>query len=132
MEPGCEKRSDGRGGEGGALRQMFLGGGSALTFVPVLQGGHHVEADGLVGALLQHGGGETLVRPSQSWEGGAVRQQEGGGVSLVALLSPTTRWQQLGTVSCTLSPDDLFDPVEEAPVPGVGRCLVVDELDLER
>lgn len=38
-----------------------------LTFVPVLQRGHDVEADCLVGALFQDGGGEALVRPPQSW-----------------------------------------------------------------
>jgi len=36
------------------------------TFVPVPEGGHDVETDGLVGALLQDGGGEALVCPSQT------------------------------------------------------------------
>lgn len=59
------------GGETSSSRRDFT-----LTFVPVLQGGHHIEADGLVGALLQDGGGETLVRPSQSWG----QPRHGGGV----------------------------------------------------
>jgi hypothetical protein len=41
--------------------------GHRLTSVPVAQGGHDKEADGLVGALLQHGGCEALVCPLQSW-----------------------------------------------------------------
>lgn len=36
------------------------------TFVPVPQHSHDVEADGLVGALLQHRGRQTLIRPLQS------------------------------------------------------------------
>lgn len=37
------------------------------TFVPVPQHSHDVEADGLIGALLQHRGRQTLIRPLQSW-----------------------------------------------------------------
>lgn len=33
------------------------------TFVPVPEGGHDVESDGLVGALLQNGGCQALVGP---------------------------------------------------------------------
>lgn len=57
----------GGGGGGNLSGRCSSRSDSTLTFVPVLQGGHHIEADGLVGALLQDGGGETLVRPSQSW-----------------------------------------------------------------
>lgn len=35
------------------------------TFVPVPQHSHDVEADGLVGALFQHGGRQTLIGPLQ-------------------------------------------------------------------
>lgn len=37
------------------------------TFVPVPQHGHDVKADGLVGALFQHCGRQTLISPLQSW-----------------------------------------------------------------
>lgn len=37
------------------------------TLVPVPQHSHDVEADGLVGALLQHCGRQTLIGPLQSW-----------------------------------------------------------------
>lgn len=37
-----------------------------MTFVPVLQRGHHKEPNGLVGALFEDGGGEALVRPPQT------------------------------------------------------------------
>lgn len=66
-----------KGSDNGRRGWDFSGSDLRLTFVPVLQRGHHKEADGLVGALLQDGGGETLVRPSQPWReprhGGEVR-----------------------------------------------------------
>lgn len=42
------------------------------TFVPVPQHSHDVEADGLVGALFQHCGRQTLIGPLQSWEDGTT------------------------------------------------------------
>ena len=53
-----------------------LGGrvlGHRRTSVPVAQGGHDEEANGLVGSLLQHGGREALVRPLQPWGRQALR-----------------------------------------------------------
>lgn len=42
---------------------------SSRTFVPVPQRCHDVEADGLVGALLQYSGCEALISPLQTWGG---------------------------------------------------------------
>lgn len=100
-----------------------------LTFVPVLQRGHHIEADSLVGALFQDRGGETLVCSSQSC------RAETSGFDFSCITLPhhwmSGEYRHLRS-AFTLSPDDLLDSVEEAPVFWVGRCLVVDEFNLER
>ena len=46
--------------------QGSLGGRRHRTFVPVLEGGHDEEADGLVRSLLENGCGQALVGPLQS------------------------------------------------------------------
>lgn len=57
---------------GGALAEMLkkcleVGWlGHRHTSIPVAQGGHDKEANGLVGSLLQHSGCEALVCPLQS------------------------------------------------------------------
>lgn len=43
--------------------QGALGARGQRTFVPVLEGGHDEEADGLVGSLLEDGRGQALVGP---------------------------------------------------------------------
>lgn len=34
----------------------------SLTFVPIAQQVHHIEPDGLIGPLFQHGRRQTLIR----------------------------------------------------------------------
>lgn len=95
--------------------------GFRLTFVPVAQQIHHVEADGLVAALFEHGGGQTLVRPPHTW------------TQSIGSCHPHSRLVNLRAPPCrlTLLSDDLADAVEKASVARPEGTLVVDHLHLQ-
>lgn len=118
--------------------------GRKHTSVPVAQGGHDEEADGLVGSLLQHGGRETLVRSLQPWgkqawpshrrPPGWTQERQGRkrrwrlwAAWPRSLTPPEGKAERL-----TLFPHDLPDPVEESSVFGAGRGLVMDEFHLRK
>lgn len=118
--------------------------GREHTSVPVAQGSHDEEADGLIGSLLQHGGREALIRPLQPY-GKQARQshrrpprrmQERQGRK--RRWRPWAAWPRSLTPPegkaerLTLFPHDLPDPVEESSVFGAGRGLVMDKFHLRK
>ena len=118
--------------------------GREHTSVPVAQGSHDEEADGLIGSLLQHGGREALVRPLQPWgkqarpshrrpprqtqeRQGRKRRWRPWAAWPRSLTPPEGKAERL-----TLFPHDLPDPVEESSVFGAGRGLVMDKFHLRK